>query len=481
MQVETTIKRRRSFLSSTNTVLARLPSAVAVVGILYAVSAVAQLTLPDPNDTPAPTPIGVWNFGSTDWASAYGYLPTAYVGVSNVPSGAGSGVLVDSPEPAFLRFNVIEADGWTNVTLGSGGLMCWVTPNWSSVAAGGNGAGNDARLITVGNPNQPGSPEWSLRVTADGNFIVFTVNSIDILTAPICWDTNQSPSHFIALSYSGTNTVLSIDKTNVATGQGIGALAINPAQCQMAIGSDLAGNRQIHGVIARLATWDAPIDLDVIAQEYTLYSVFYMGTIAQPHLLQAPSVPSPSTNYFNAITGTGNLIQVGTVPVIYDSQVWITNLTAATATNGMRVITFTINGGADAPYDVFVNSVLSFGSNGVAWSWFGQGYHGCTYALTNMVDTAFIILGTPTDDDGDGLTTAYENLVSKTDSKDANSNLDGLLDSWEVLLGLKNNLNSSSSRSAYFYDNGDWLNGVSGVRAGSIGSDSEGNVTSVSQ
>ena len=73
-------------------------------------------------------------------------------------------------------------------------------------------------------------------------------------------------------------------------------------------------------------------------------------------------------------------------------------------------MTFTIQGGSNGvPYDVFANSVLSFGSNGIPWAWMGQGYHGNTYTLTNLPNTAcFLILGTPQDTDGDGLTDAYE-------------------------------------------------------------------------
>ena len=60
-----------------------------------------------------------------------------------------------------------------------------------------------------------------------------------------------------------------------------------------------------------------------------------------------------------------------------------------------------------------------------------------TLDLTNLPPTTcFLILGTPQDTDGDGLTDAYELLVSKTDPNNRDSNLDGILDGWDVLLGL---------------------------------------------
>jgi hypothetical protein len=57
-------------------------------------------------------------------------------------------------------------------------------------------------------------------------------------------------------------------------------------------------------------------------------------------------------------------------------------------------------------------------------------------------------------------------------------------DGWEVLLGLNplaNDNAQSSSRSNYSYDLVDWLEGISGIRTGSVGLDAEGNVLSVSQ
>jgi hypothetical protein len=114
----------------------------------------------------------------------------------------------------------------------------------------------------------------------------------------------------------------------------------------------------------------------------------------------------------------------------------------------------------------------------------GQGNSGNTYTLPITSGNAFLILGTPQDTDGDGLTDAYENLVSHTDPNNAYSNLDGILDGWEILLGLNpqnSNFTSPSTRANYGYTTADWLNGVSGVKSGTITTDNEGNVQSVSQ
>ena len=150
-------------------------------------------------------------------------------------------------------------------------------------------------------------------------------------------------------------------------------------------------------------------------------------------------------------------------------------------------LTFAIEGGSNSvPYDVFANSILDFsGSTNAPWAWMGQGNQCNIYMLTNLPNTScFLILGTPQDSDGDGLTDAYEKLVSHTDPNNPDTDGDGLSDAWEVLLGLNPLVNDnaqSSSRSNYSYDFADWLEGISGVRTGSVGLDAEGNVLSVSQ
>jgi hypothetical protein len=94
------------------------------------------------------------------------------------------------------------------------------------------------------------------------------------------------------------------------------------------------------------------------------------------------------------------------------------------------------------------------------------------------------MLGTPLDSDGDGLTDAYELLVSHTDPNNKYSNLDGIPDGWDVLLGLNpqtSNLTTPSERANYGYTPADWLNQVSGRKYGSVTNDAEGNVLQVSQ
>jgi hypothetical protein len=98
--------------------------------------------------------------------------------------------------------------------------------------------------------------------------------------------------------------------------------------------------------------------------------------------------------------------------------VYITNMVATPATNAGWTITFDLIGGTNGlRYDIFSTTNL-VGTNiaNSQWTWLERGPTCSTYQYTNQPgpDT-FYVVGTPQDTDGDGLTDAFELLVSKTD------------------------------------------------------------------
>ncbi len=83
-----------------------------------------------------------------------------------------------------------------------------------------------------------------------------------------------------------------------------------------------------------------------------------------------------------------------------------------------------------------------------------------------------------------GLPMPMKNWSATPDPNNPYSNLDGILDGWEILLGLNpqtDNLTQPGERANYTYTLADWLNGVSGIKSGTISLDNEGNVLTVSQ
>jgi hypothetical protein len=148
----------------------------------------------------------------------------------------------------------------------------------------------------------------------------------------------------------------------------------------------------------------------------------------------------PSAAFFTGVTGSGNLIPIRNgVSCITSNRIWLTNFNATIAPDSTMNVIFTIAGGEDGIlYDVFANGVLDFSTNRAnAWVWMGQGYHCTTYVINNLPTTgAFLILGTPEDDDNDGLTSAYEWLVSKTNPLLWDTDGDGKGDGWGLLPGM---------------------------------------------
>jgi alpha-tubulin suppressor-like RCC1 family protein len=95
--------------------------------------------------------------------------------------------------------------------------------------------------------------------------------------------------------------------------------------------------------------------------------------------------------------------------------------------------------------DIFVTTNLSDHLTNSHWVWLERGPSCSTYQYTNQPESqAFFILGTPTDNDGDGLTDAYELLVSKTLVSTNDTDADGIPDAWEVAHGLNPLWNDAS-------------------------------------
>jgi hypothetical protein len=239
------------------------------------------------------------------------------------------------------------------------------------------------------------------------------------------------------------------------------------------------------------------MDAGDVGANFEVFSLAYNGgsyTNSPDNLSKAPSNPSPASGVPDVITGPGDLQWVTNASSCSNGtnacNIWITNVVATETVSGTNVtvnVTFTIEGGSNSvPYDVFANSVLGFsGTNQVSWAWMGQGYQCNTYLLTNLPCTAcFLILGTPQDSDGNGLTDAYELLVTHTNPYLDDQDGAGLSDGWQVLLGLNplvNQVAQPGTRSNYSYTLADWLEGISGIRTGSVSLDNEGNVLAVSQ
>jgi hypothetical protein len=208
------------------------------------------------------------------------------------------------------------------------------------------------------------------------------------------------------------------------------------------LGSDSNGLNQASGSFDDLYTYNVPLDASAIQSGYNLFWADYYLTPwnDMAAIVSAPSSPS-YTPTFDAITGEGNLQWDGTASGSYNANayyVWITNIVVTPSSNGLMNVQFSINGGQPGfLYDVFATAALTVPlSNGI-WSWMGQGSALNTYTLPNVNATdCFIILGTPQDTSGFGLTDAYEELVLHINPSGPQTDAYGVPYAWYAQHGL---------------------------------------------
>lgn len=394
----------------------------------------------------------------TNWPSDNSYLPLSFTNISGSPFqgdiSTRYALMVDTTNaiPAQLRYNLVETNGATNLTLDVGSVTFWFSAaSWASASTNGTGPGAWAELLSVGQWTTNASfGYWGLSIDPGGTNVYFasqdnTGSNATYLSVPITWNTNEW--HFIGLTYSATNSALYLDGKIATNGVGVTVLpGASVLTNGFFIGSDKNGFAQARGLFDDIYTFGSSLTRTDMVNIYGSQAYDYFlnpYNIATANIASAPSSPT-YTGTWDAITGPGFLLWVtNTASCTTSSNVWITNMVATivgTGTNQTVNYTFTIAGGIDgAPYDVFATSILGpaapIGStNGITWSWMGQGYHCNTYMLTNMpLSGAFFILGTPQNSDLDGLTDAYERLVSHTDPNSYSTDGTGMSDGWEIL------------------------------------------------
>jgi hypothetical protein len=448
-----------------------------------------------------PDPLASWSFQDTNgWTSDQGYAPISFTNISWSILGDGASLVVNaSGQQAYLDYYIYEpTNDATNLVLNSSGgsLDFWFAPNWSSGTNGGAGPGQWAQLMDVGEWTPDSSVGYfGLSIDPSGSNIVFAsqdgAGNTYSLSAPISWMTNIFDH--VALTYSSTNVSLYLNG-QLATNDP-GGLSVWPPPTEQAVwfGSDTNGNEQAQGLFNSVETYNVVLDTNDIQQIFDWEEwIYYMNPYdtAYAALSSAPSNPSTNSTTPDVITGAGFLQSDGVdSDCSYSTNAYfvsIANIVTTPSSNGMVNVTFSINGGQSGyMYDVFAIGTLPVPLSSGTWSWMGQGPSCYRYTIPNVNSAdCFIILGTPQDSDGDGLTDAYELLVSHTNPYNPDTDGSGISDGWQVLLNLDPTINQVAQFSTslnYGYTLADWLNSISGIRTSSVTLDNEGNVLTVSQ
>jgi hypothetical protein len=410
--------------------------------------------------------LNTWSFSDgTTWTNDWGYPPIRYTNIVNVAGGGnGNALLLDTSDtsPAYLVFNTVESDGTTNICFGNGSISWWFKPDWSSTSQGGSGPGAWARFVDIGTHTN-NSDWWSVYLSSNGCSVIFAAQAsggspATFLTAAVGFTSNAWCN--LVLTYSPTNTAFFVNGVLITNGTGITIVPGATARANgFAIGAQLDGYAQARGMFDDLATYNYPLSQNEISANYNVFGIAYSGGGFMPLITSGSSSPGTNGSNFDVVMGAGNLTWIGTATnCATGTAPRIANVSAQViaGTNGSTNLTFSILGGyANAIYDVFGTAALAGHSiTNSQWTWQGQGTNCGTYTLANLTDSAvFLVLGTPLDSDGDGLTDAYELLVSKTNPQNAYT-LDSLIpDGWFVL----SKLNTLTSGIGSLDDDGDGL------------------------
>jgi hypothetical protein len=163
---------------------------------------------------------------------------------------------------------------------------------------------------------------------------------------------------------------------------------------------------------------------------------------------------------------------IGYVPTYTTSDLWleITGISGSIASLVVHPPSAELGTGV---YDLFMTTNLNSnvpGLNLTNWLWILRTTPGETdLTVSNLpADQAFFILARTNDSDGDGLSDAYERLVSHTNPYDPDTDHDGLSDSLELQLGTDPN-NAYSQDKTHRFKDGEWyltsVTGQTGTRA----------------
>ena len=244
---------------------------------LLAPRALAQSGPPLP-----PPPLGqildIWRFDDTNWLTVSGLPPLSFTNIDLVPDWDVNALQVDSTNPAWISYSVVEGDH-TNLTLNYGSVLFWFLPNWSSTNQGGAGPGVWSRLIDVGAYTTNASYGWwSLHLDPAGDNLYFSAQTntgagTNYLRFPVSFD--SATWHQIVLTYSPTNTLLYLDGTLATNGPGISVLPGPDALTNgFYIGSDFTGIEQAHGQFDDMWTYNYPLYAEEVSGNYAYFSPF---------------------------------------------------------------------------------------------------------------------------------------------------------------------------------------------------------------
>ena len=307
---------------------------------------------------------------------------------------------------ALLKYPILRSNGWTNLACSRGTIIFWFMPQWNS-GTGANGPGTYGRLIDVGEYTPDASHGWwSLYLDPHGTNLSFSAQTngagATYLSAPVQWTSNEW--HFIALTYSQTNSALYLDGQLLTHGSGVtywpGADVLSASG--FTLGSDANGTNVARGQFEVLVTFDYQLSPEFVAAYYNFVVQLFPGQFGDSFLQSSFNSTFTALESFNN-GSSGNLIGLEACGV--NSLMFL-----HPTPQGTNALIRFYPGGQSNQFDLFYSTNLVTWTN-VARSTAGQ----TNFSFALSAPTSFFLLGTMQDVDTDGQTDAYELLIGHTD------------------------------------------------------------------
>lgn len=390
-----------------------------------------------------------------------------------------------------------------------GAIRFWYRPDHAS----GTSSGTIATLLelTASNGNAR-EVWWSLVVSPKGDEVHLVCQTESgpesCLSAAVNWETGSW--HMLTLGFTPTNSALFIDDQLAAVGVGLVTISKEAAPyTSLIVGSTVSGSLPAQGQIEELCIFSGrkkmqqimgnifglSVDWEIGLYYASLSKTAALGPISDEEIAARAAraaqrrAEREALGIEEELGGGGMQMMMMGEPItscVTNSPLFITNTIATFDPSTLWTVQFEIQG-TNSPADIFTTTNLAGNSiTNSQWIWLERGPSCYTYQYTNQPNAqSFYILGTMQDSDNDGLTDAYEKLVSKTRPDLWDTDGDGISDRDEVVLGLNprdlNEIAQASSRLNFQYDTAGWLTNATGLWNKAISLDAEGNVKTISQ
>lgn len=183
---------------------------------------------------------------------------------------------------------------------------------------------------------------------------------------------------------------------------------------------------QVQGFPNSYLVADSPDDYSALRAQKSANSYGAMST------MDADGPPVPGEGSGGGGGGGGSGFES---PVYTTNDLWL-EIVSKTNTTGVFVVHPPSSEEGTGVYDLFLTTNLATdvpGLNGTNWEWILRTEPGATnLVVSNLTyDISFFRLGRTNDDDGDLMSTAFEQLVSHTDPNNGDENTNNIPDGWE--------------------------------------------------